>query len=62
MRNMRFSKGKYDTVIGQEKGGLKRKFLFEIEDNFLNVYVQTKKGQKQKDFEFFKEYHLDELF
>jgi hypothetical protein len=62
MRNMKFSKGKFGSVIGQEKSGLKRKFLFEIEDNFLNVYVQTKKVQRQKDFEFFKEYHLDELF
>jgi hypothetical protein len=62
MRNMKFSKGRYESVIGKEQGGLNRKFAFEIEDNFLYVYIQTKKGQRQKDFEFYKEYNLDELF
>ena len=59
--NMKYQKGKYDAVIGIEKGPLKRKFLFEIEDGFLNIYKQEKKGQRVKDFKPYKEYNLDEL-
>ena len=51
-KGLKFSRGKYESVIGTEKTGLKRKFAFEFEDNYLHIYQQTKKGQRQNDFEF----------
>jgi len=60
--NMKYSKGKYDTVIGTEKGPLGRKFHFEIEDGYLTIWKSPKKGARMKDYVLYKEYRLEELF
>jgi len=62
-KHMKYTKGRYDSVIGTEKNGLKRKFLFEFDEiGYLSIYKQDKKGQSIKNYSFYKEYNFEELF
>ena len=61
LKTLKMSEGLYGAIIGQEKRGLKRKFNFEIDGRFIQVFMQTQPRQKVTNFEHYKEYSLEDL-